>query len=124
MPFCLADISSALTCVRFCLSMQPFRCAHCHYSCNIAGPLKRHYNMKHPDQKYQNAGPGLPNPDALKQQGLISALILPCLDLLTTVGHLNCVKILKYGYHYGEDCQKLLSGKIKHVAVCTEQNVC
>ncbi|XP_035528252.1 zinc finger protein ZFAT-like isoform X2 [Morone saxatilis] len=48
---------------------KPFRCAHCHYSCNIAGPLKRHYNMKHPDQKYQNAGHGLPNPDALKQQG-------------------------------------------------------
>ncbi|XP_044063823.1 zinc finger protein ZFAT-like isoform X2 [Siniperca chuatsi] len=48
---------------------KPFRCAHCHYSCNIAGPLKRHYNMKHPDQKYQNAGPGLPNPDALEQQG-------------------------------------------------------
>ncbi|TMS10927.1 Zinc finger protein ZFAT [Larimichthys crocea] len=48
---------------------KPFRCAHCHYSCNIAGPLKRHYNMKHPDQKYHNAGPGLPNPEALKQQG-------------------------------------------------------
>ncbi|XP_041798409.1 zinc finger protein ZFAT-like isoform X2 [Chelmon rostratus] len=48
---------------------KPFRCAHCHYSCNIAGPLKRHYNIKHPDQKYHNAGPGLPNPDALKQQG-------------------------------------------------------
>ncbi|KAM9352899.1 zinc finger protein ZFAT [Symphorus nematophorus] len=48
---------------------KPFRCAHCHYSCNIAGPLKRHYNMKHPDQKYHNAGPGLPNPDSLKQQG-------------------------------------------------------
>ncbi|XP_074510287.1 zinc finger protein ZFAT isoform X2 [Sebastes fasciatus] len=48
---------------------KPFRCAHCHYSCNIAGPLKRHYNMKHPDQKYQNAGPGVPNPEALKQQG-------------------------------------------------------
>ncbi|XP_040899301.1 zinc finger protein ZFAT-like isoform X2 [Toxotes jaculatrix] len=48
---------------------KPFRCAHCHYSCNIAGPLKRHYNLKHPDQKYENAGPGLPNPDALKQQG-------------------------------------------------------
>ncbi|TNN79998.1 Zinc finger protein ZFAT [Liparis tanakae] len=47
---------------------KPFRCAHCHYSCNIAGPLKRHYNMKHPDQKYQNAGPGVPDPDALKQQ--------------------------------------------------------
>uniref|UniRef100_A0A3Q0S4V8 Zinc finger and AT-hook domain containing n=1 Tax=Amphilophus citrinellus TaxID=61819 RepID=A0A3Q0S4V8_AMPCI len=48
---------------------KPFRCAHCHYSCNIAGALKRHYNVKHPHQKYENAGPGLPNPDALKQQG-------------------------------------------------------
>ncbi|XP_071326163.1 zinc finger protein ZFAT isoform X2 [Trachinotus anak] len=48
---------------------KPFRCAHCYYSCNIAGPLKRHYNLKHPNQKYENAGPGLPNPDALKQQG-------------------------------------------------------
>uniref|UniRef100_A0A7N6BWA1 C2H2-type domain-containing protein n=1 Tax=Anabas testudineus TaxID=64144 RepID=A0A7N6BWA1_ANATE len=48
---------------------KPFRCAHCHYSCNTAGPLKRHYNMKHPDQKYENAGPGIPNPDSLKQQG-------------------------------------------------------
>ncbi|KAM7420438.1 hypothetical protein PAMA_014927 [Pampus argenteus] len=48
---------------------KPFHCAHCHYSCNIAGPLKRHYNKKHPDQKYQNAGPGLADLDALKQQG-------------------------------------------------------
>uniref|UniRef100_UPI003AB012D7 zinc finger protein ZFAT n=1 Tax=Centroberyx gerrardi TaxID=166262 RepID=UPI003AB012D7 len=48
---------------------KPFRCAHCHYSCNIAGPLKRHYSKKHPDQEYQNAGPGLPNPDTLEQQG-------------------------------------------------------
>ncbi|XP_041843986.1 zinc finger protein ZFAT-like isoform X2 [Melanotaenia boesemani] len=48
---------------------KPFRCAHCHYSCNIAGALKRHYNMKHPDQMYENAGPGLPNSDTLKQQG-------------------------------------------------------
>ncbi|XP_056237895.1 zinc finger protein ZFAT-like isoform X1 [Seriola aureovittata] len=48
---------------------KPFRCAYCHYSCNIAGPLKRHYNLKHPNQKYENAGPGQPNPDALKQQG-------------------------------------------------------
>ncbi|XP_030014418.1 zinc finger protein ZFAT isoform X3 [Sphaeramia orbicularis] len=50
---------------------KPFRCAHCRYSCNIAGPLKRHYNRKHPDQKYENAGPGLPNPDALKHQGVL-----------------------------------------------------
>ncbi|KAM4633814.1 zinc finger protein ZFAT [Polymixia lowei] len=48
---------------------KPFRCAHCHYSCNIAGPLKRHYSKKHPEQEYQNAGPGLPNADTLEQQG-------------------------------------------------------
>uniref|UniRef100_A0A8D3DA12 C2H2-type domain-containing protein n=1 Tax=Scophthalmus maximus TaxID=52904 RepID=A0A8D3DA12_SCOMX len=48
---------------------KPFRCAHCHYSCNLAGPLKRHYSLKHPDQKYENAGPGLPNAEALKRQG-------------------------------------------------------
>nr|XP_015831218.2 zinc finger protein ZFAT isoform X1 [Nothobranchius furzeri] len=48
---------------------KPFRCTHCHYSCNFAGALKRHYNMKHPDEMYENAGPGLPNADALKQQG-------------------------------------------------------
>ncbi|CAG6015820.1 unnamed protein product [Menidia menidia] len=48
---------------------KPYRCAHCHYSCNIAGALKRHYNMKHPDQTYENAGPGQPNSDTLKQQG-------------------------------------------------------
>ncbi|XP_068180465.1 zinc finger protein ZFAT isoform X2 [Antennarius striatus] len=48
---------------------KPFRCAHCCYSCNAAGPLKRHYNMKHPDQKYHNAGPGVPNLEALEQQG-------------------------------------------------------
>ncbi|CAJ1061737.1 zinc finger protein ZFAT-like isoform X1 [Xyrichtys novacula] len=48
---------------------KPFRCALCHYSCNIAGPLKRHYKLKHPDQKYQNAGLGLPDTEALKQQG-------------------------------------------------------
>ncbi|XP_034554537.1 zinc finger protein ZFAT-like isoform X2 [Notolabrus celidotus] len=48
---------------------KPFRCAHCHYSCNITGPLKRHYKLKHPDQKYENTGPGLPDAEALKQQG-------------------------------------------------------
>lgn len=35
--------------------------------------------MKHPDQKYENAGPGLPNPESLKQQGMISALPLTCI---------------------------------------------
>ncbi|KAM8825693.1 zinc finger protein ZFAT isoform 1-T1 [Synchiropus picturatus] len=48
---------------------KPFRCAHCQYACNIAGPLKRHYKKKHPDQKYENAGPGLTDPEVLKQQG-------------------------------------------------------
>ncbi|CAL8289112.1 unnamed protein product [Merluccius merluccius] len=48
---------------------KPFRCAHCPYSCNIAGPLKRHYSRKHPDREYRNAGPGLPNADALQLQG-------------------------------------------------------
>uniref|UniRef100_A0A665TG46 Zinc finger and AT hook domain containing n=1 Tax=Echeneis naucrates TaxID=173247 RepID=A0A665TG46_ECHNA len=48
---------------------KPFRCAHCHYSCNIAGPLKRHYKLKHPNETYENAGPGLPNPESLKQKG-------------------------------------------------------
>ncbi|XP_011603794.1 zinc finger protein ZFAT isoform X1 [Takifugu rubripes] len=48
---------------------KPFRCAHCHYSCNIAGPLKRHYKKKHPGQKYHNVGPGRPNPDSLEQHG-------------------------------------------------------
>ncbi|XP_069393764.1 zinc finger protein ZFAT isoform X2 [Paralichthys olivaceus] len=48
---------------------KPFRCAHCRYACNLSGPLKRHYSLKHPDQTYENAGPGLPSADALKQQG-------------------------------------------------------
>ncbi|CAL8248530.1 unnamed protein product [Lota lota] len=48
---------------------KPFRCVHCPYSCNIAGPLKRHYSRKHPDQEYHNAGPGLPNADTLELQG-------------------------------------------------------
>ncbi|XP_041648982.1 zinc finger protein ZFAT-like isoform X2 [Cheilinus undulatus] len=48
---------------------KPFRCVHCHYSCNMAHTLKRHYKLKHPDQKYENAGPGLPDSDTLKQQG-------------------------------------------------------
>ncbi|XP_008321644.1 zinc finger protein ZFAT isoform X2 [Cynoglossus semilaevis] len=50
-------------------AFKPFRCAHCHYSCNLAGPLKRHYHLKHPDQKYENAGPQMPNLEDLKEQG-------------------------------------------------------
>lgn len=35
----------------------------------MAGALKRHYNLKHPEETYENAGPGRPNPETLKQQG-------------------------------------------------------
>ncbi|XP_051791971.1 zinc finger protein ZFAT-like isoform X2 [Erpetoichthys calabaricus] len=48
---------------------KPFRCAHCHYSCNISGSLKRHYNRKHPNEQYANAGMGPPAVDVLIQQG-------------------------------------------------------
>lgn len=51
------------------LSLQPFRCAHCHYSCNISGSLKRHYNRKHPNEEYANVGTGELAADALIQQG-------------------------------------------------------
>ncbi|GAB1299420.1 Zinc finger protein ZFAT [Apodemus speciosus] len=50
-------------------SFKPFRCAHCHYSCNISGSLKRHYNRKHPNEEYANAGSGELAPEALIQQG-------------------------------------------------------
>ncbi|XP_061462954.1 zinc finger protein ZFAT isoform X2 [Rhineura floridana] len=50
-------------------SFKPFRCAHCHYSCNISGSLKRHYNRKHPNEEYVNAGSGELATEALLQQG-------------------------------------------------------
>ncbi|XP_037357388.1 zinc finger protein ZFAT [Talpa occidentalis] len=50
-------------------SFKPFRCAHCHYSCNISGSLKRHYNRKHPNEEYANVGTGELVADALLQQG-------------------------------------------------------
>uniref|UniRef100_A0A8D2DB03 Zinc finger protein ZFAT n=1 Tax=Sciurus vulgaris TaxID=55149 RepID=A0A8D2DB03_SCIVU len=50
-------------------SFKPFRCAHCHYSCNISGSLKRHYNRKHPNEEYANAGSGELAAEALIQQG-------------------------------------------------------
>lgn len=53
----------------YSLSPQPFRCAHCHYSCNISGSLKRHYNRKHPNEEYTNVGTGELAADALIQQG-------------------------------------------------------
>ncbi|EPY77806.1 zinc finger protein 406-like protein [Camelus ferus] len=51
------------------VQVQPFRCAHCHYSCNISGSLKRHYNRKHPSEEYTNVGTGELAADALIQQG-------------------------------------------------------
>ncbi|KAF1514585.1 UNVERIFIED_CONTAM: Zinc finger protein ZFAT, partial [Eudyptes pachyrhynchus] len=51
------------------VSFKPFRCAHCHYSCNISGSLKRHYNRKHPNEDYVNVGSGEPAAEALIQQG-------------------------------------------------------
>ncbi|XP_054241332.1 zinc finger protein ZFAT isoform X3 [Indicator indicator] len=51
------------------VSFKPFRCAHCHYSCNISGSLKRHYNRKHPHEEYVNVGSGEPAAEALVQQG-------------------------------------------------------
>ncbi|XP_076008865.1 zinc finger protein ZFAT isoform X2 [Genypterus blacodes] len=71
---------------------KPFRCAHCHYSCNIAGPLKRHYSKKHPDKEYQNAGPGLPNPDTLDQKGIMKCPV--CEFVYGTKWELN--RHLKY----------------------------
>ncbi|XP_038199913.1 zinc finger protein ZFAT isoform X2 [Arvicola amphibius] len=50
-------------------SFKPFRCAHCHYSCNISGSLKRHYNRKHPNEEYANVGSRELATEALIQQG-------------------------------------------------------
>lgn len=51
------------------VSFKPFRCAHCHYSCNISGSLKRHYNKKHPGEQYSNTGPGTPTSETVIEQG-------------------------------------------------------
>ncbi|XP_008067712.1 zinc finger protein ZFAT isoform X2 [Carlito syrichta] len=51
------------------VSFKPFRCAHCHYSCNISGSLKRHYNRKHPNEEYANVGTGELAAEVLIQQG-------------------------------------------------------
>ncbi|EHB14675.1 Zinc finger protein ZFAT [Heterocephalus glaber] len=50
-------------------SFKPFRCAHCHYSCNISGSLKRHYNRKQPSEEYANVGSVELAAEALIQQG-------------------------------------------------------
>lgn len=65
------------------LLFQPFRCAHCHYSCNISGSLKRHYNKKHPGEKYNNAGPGRPTSETGIEQGLFLQIFLFITGLLS-----------------------------------------
>ncbi|XP_053323375.1 zinc finger protein ZFAT [Spea bombifrons] len=50
-------------------SFKPFGCALCHYSCNIPGSLKRHYNKKHPNEECVNAGSGELSTEALGLQG-------------------------------------------------------
>ncbi|KAM4688637.1 zinc finger protein ZFAT [Discoglossus pictus] len=50
-------------------SFKPFGCALCHYSCNILGSLKRHYNKKHPNEEWVNAGTGELSAEALVLQG-------------------------------------------------------
>uniref|UniRef100_A0A8C5N2A3 Zinc finger and AT-hook domain containing n=1 Tax=Leptobrachium leishanense TaxID=445787 RepID=A0A8C5N2A3_9ANUR len=50
-------------------SFKPFSCALCHYSCNIPGSLKRHYNKKHPNEECVNAGTGELSAEALLLQG-------------------------------------------------------
>ncbi|CAH2285869.1 zinc finger ZFAT isoform X1 [Pelobates cultripes] len=50
-------------------SFKPFGCALCHYSCNIPGSLKRHYNKKHPNEECVNAGTGELSTEALVLQG-------------------------------------------------------
>ncbi|XP_075067785.1 LOW QUALITY PROTEIN: zinc finger protein ZFAT [Mixophyes fleayi] len=50
-------------------SFKPFGCALCHYSCNIPGSLKRHYNKKHPNEECVNSGSGEISAEALVLQG-------------------------------------------------------
>ncbi|XP_056378776.1 zinc finger protein ZFAT [Hyla sarda] len=50
-------------------SFKPFGCALCHYSCNIPGSLKRHYNKKHPNEECVNSGTGEVSSEALVLQG-------------------------------------------------------
>ncbi|XP_077127384.1 zinc finger protein ZFAT isoform X1 [Ranitomeya variabilis] len=50
-------------------SFKPFGCALCHYSCNIPGSLKRHYNKKHPNEECVNSGSGEVSSEALVLQG-------------------------------------------------------
>ncbi|XP_072266736.1 zinc finger protein ZFAT isoform X2 [Pyxicephalus adspersus] len=52
-------------------SFKPFGCALCHYSCNIPGSLKRHYNKKHPNEECVNSGAGeLPAESLILQGGI------------------------------------------------------
>ncbi|XP_064410016.1 zinc finger protein ZFAT-like isoform X3 [Latimeria chalumnae] len=68
-------------------SFKPIRCAHCHYSCNIPGSLKRHYNRKHPNEEYVNAGTGELATETLIQQGGIKCPV--CTFVYGTKWELN-----------------------------------
>ncbi|XP_053571354.1 zinc finger protein ZFAT isoform X2 [Bombina bombina] len=50
-------------------SCKPFGCALCHYSCNMSGSLKRHYNKKHPNKECVNARTGEVSAEDLVLQG-------------------------------------------------------
>uniref|UniRef100_A0A8C7ZR88 Zinc finger and AT hook domain containing n=1 Tax=Oryzias sinensis TaxID=183150 RepID=A0A8C7ZR88_9TELE len=91
---------------------KPFRCARCHYSCNSTGALKRHYNMKHPHQTYENAGPGLPNSDILKEQGGMKCP--ECEFVYGTKWELN--RHLKSKHNL-----KVVEGPLEEVTECSDQ---
>ncbi|XP_029447926.1 zinc finger protein ZFAT isoform X2 [Rhinatrema bivittatum] len=67
-------------------SFKPFHCAHCHYSCNIAGSLKRHYNKKHPAEECIIAGTGEMATEAFLQQDQSLQLGFPIPRLPETEG--------------------------------------
>ncbi|XP_066435013.1 zinc finger protein ZFAT [Eleutherodactylus coqui] len=50
-------------------SFKPFGCALCHYSCNLPGSLKRHYNKKHPNEECVSSASGDVSSEALILQG-------------------------------------------------------
>ncbi|XP_069477770.1 zinc finger protein ZFAT isoform X2 [Ambystoma mexicanum] len=54
---------------------KPFRCARCHYSCNIAGSLKRHYNKKHPNEECVNAEAEELSMENIIQQGGLKCVV-------------------------------------------------
>ncbi|XP_062847085.1 zinc finger protein ZFAT-like [Trichomycterus rosablanca] len=92
-------------------SFKPFRCAHCHYSCNISGSLKRHYNKKHPEEQYSNAGPGTAATEAVEEQGGVKCPV--CNYVYGTKWemnrHLKCkhrLKVLENQYEVVESAEE------------------